>query len=60
MIGIYVANDQAIQKWFWGPSLLWKLKSEWIIQDNKRKILQDDEMSSDQSHCNWKAHPGSS
>ena len=42
MIGIDVANDQAVQKWFWGPSLLWKPKAEWIIQDNKRKILQDD------------------
>ena len=40
--GIDVANDQAVQKWFWGPSFEWKPEAEWAIQDNIATILQDD------------------
>ena len=40
--GIDVANDQAVQKWFGGPSFLWKPEAEWTIQDNRGKILQND------------------
>ena len=40
--GIDVANDQAVQKWFRVPFLLWKPEAEWTIQDNKGKILQND------------------
>ena len=36
-----MANDQAVQKWFRGPSFLWKPEAEWTIQDNKGRILQD-------------------
>ena len=37
-----MANDQAVQKWFPGPSFLWKPEVEWTIQDNKGRILQND------------------
>ena len=37
--GTDVANDQAVQKWFLGPPLLWKSEAEWTIQDNKGRIL---------------------
>ena len=40
--GIDVANDQAVQKWFRGPSFLWKPEAEWTIQDNKERILLND------------------
>ena len=40
--GIDVVNDQAVQKWFGGPSFLWKPEAEWTIQDSKRRILQND------------------
>ena len=40
--GIDVANDQAVQKWFRGPSFLLKPEAEWTIQDSKRRILQND------------------
>ena len=40
--GIDVANDQAVQKWFRGPSFLWKPEAKWTIQDNKGRILQND------------------
>ena len=39
--GIDVANDQAVQKWFRGPSFLWKPEAEWTIRDNKERILQN-------------------
>ena len=37
-----MANDQAVQKWFRGPSFLWKPEAEWTIQDNKERILLND------------------
>ena len=40
--GIDVANNQAVQNWFRGLSLLWKPEVEWTIQDNKGRILQND------------------
>ena len=40
--GIDVASDQAVQKWFQGPSFLWKPEAESTIQDSKRRILQND------------------
>ena len=40
--GINVANEQAVQNWFQGPSFLWKPEAEWTIRDNKGRILQDD------------------
>ena len=40
--GIDVANDQAVRKWFRGPSFLWKPEAELTIQDKKGRILQND------------------
>ena len=40
--GTDVANDQAVQKWFQGPSFLWIPEAEWTIQYNKGRMLQDD------------------
>ena len=40
--GIDVANDQTVQKWSLGPSFMWKPEAEFTIQDNKRRILQND------------------
>ena len=37
-----MVNDQAVQKWFQGPSFLWKPEAVWTIQDNKARMLQDD------------------
>ena len=37
-----MANDQTVQKWSLGPSFLWKPEAEFTIQDNKRRILQND------------------
>ena len=37
-----MANDQALQKWFQGPSFLRKPEADWTIQDNKGRILQND------------------
>ena len=37
-----MANDEAVQKWFRGPSFLWKPEAEWTIQDNKERILLND------------------
>ena len=37
-----MANDQAVQKWFQGPSFLWKPEAEWTIQNNKGRMSQDD------------------
>ena len=50
---INVANDQAVQKWFQGPSFQWKPEAEWTIQDNKGRILQDDPEIKEylQIHC---------
>ena len=36
------ANDQAVQKWFRGPSFKWKPEAEWAIQDSIGRVLQDD------------------
>ena len=40
--GIDVTNNQAVQKWFQGPSFLWKPEAEWTIPDNKGRMVQDD------------------
>ena len=37
-----MANDQAVQKQFRGPSFLWKREAEWTIQNSKGRILQND------------------
>ena len=36
---IDVANGKAFQKWFRGPSILWKAEAEWTIYDSKGRIL---------------------